>query len=52
MPKKPEINVNITYKIVSNEESEKILKIVKNWYVEEFIKWFNNQINNQQKIEG
>jgi len=51
MPKKREIQVNVIYREASNEESEKILNIAKNWHVEEFMKWFEQHLN-QLSIEN
>lgn len=50
MPKRKKINVNITYRIADDEESEKILNIVKEWCVDNFTKWFEKQLEQKQKL--
>ena len=50
MTRKRELEVEVTYTIVSDEEFARVLQVVKNWYVEEFTKWFINHLN-QLSIE-
>jgi len=44
MPRKKELELIVTCRVADDEESAKILNIAKNWYVEEFMRWFNNQL--------
>lgn len=51
MPKRPEIKVNVSFEIIPDEEFRVILNSVKNWYVESFLRWFEQQLN-QLSIEN
>jgi len=48
MPRKQDIKVNVTCRIVdTDEESEKILQVVKNFYVQGFTEWYKKQLENK-----
>jgi len=54
MPKRSKIEVEVTYTIVPDIEFNETLNIIKNWYSDEFLKWFNNYLKEKesQLIEG
>jgi hypothetical protein len=49
MPRKKDIKVNVSFEIIPDEEFRVILNSVKNWYVNEFVRWFVIELENLNK---
>ena len=51
MPKKPKIEVEISYVSIPDNEFNKTLNKLKDWHVDEFIKWFNKYLKEKENLQ-